>query len=29
MGAGLSFAMSADIRLASEDAFFCAQAGNN
>jgi enoyl-CoA hydratase/carnithine racemase len=29
MGAGLSFAMSADIRLASEDAFFCAHAGNN
>ena len=25
MGAGLSFALSADVRLASEDAFFCAQ----
>jgi enoyl-CoA hydratase/carnithine racemase len=27
MGAGLSFALASDIRLASEDAFFCAQAG--
>jgi enoyl-CoA hydratase/carnithine racemase len=27
MGAGLSFALAADVRLASEDAFFCAQAG--
>jgi len=25
MGAGLSFALAADVRLASEDAFFCAQ----
>jgi enoyl-CoA hydratase/carnithine racemase len=29
MGAGLSFALASDIRLASEDAFFCAHAGNN
>ncbi len=29
MGAGLSFALAADVRLASEDSFFCAHAGNN